>query len=172
MPTNNNLPDLSLSINFLVSHLQALLAASAKIFIETRVILQNYPRCLHLIYDVLSSSIAGSMLSKILHALLLLRVNPIKKILFDLLEMLTTLNALNCLLPKDVNDGDNLPSTSNTPTLSDIVEDSWVWIIDMERTCSLLIGQNLGNMLTGYPVSNFEFESRYWLKNKLFSHGK
>lgn len=48
---------------------------------------------------------------------------------------------------------------------------SWVWLVDLERTVALLIGRCLGGMLQGSPVSPEEQDTAYWLKTPLFSDG-
>jgi hypothetical protein len=60
---------------------------------------------------------------------------------------------------------------ANTPTPNDMVEHSWLWLVDVERTCSLLVGKCLGGMLIGSPLSEEERETRHWLSSTLFSHG-
>jgi hypothetical protein len=60
---------------------------------------------------------------------------------------------------------------ANTPTPNDMAEHSWLWLVDVERTCSLLVGKCLGGMLIGSPLSEEERETRHWLSSILFSHG-
>ncbi|EPY81720.1 guanine nucleotide exchange factor p532 isoform 1-like protein [Camelus ferus] len=48
---------------------------------------------------------------------------------------------------------------------------SWVWLVDLERTIALLIGRCLGGMLQGSPVSPEEQDTAYWMKTPLFSDG-
>lgn len=48
---------------------------------------------------------------------------------------------------------------------------SWVWLVDLERTVALLIGQCLGGMLQGTAPSFEEQQTAYWLKSPLFSSG-
>jgi hypothetical protein len=60
---------------------------------------------------------------------------------------------------------------SNTPTPNDMVENSWLWLVDVERTCSLLVGKCLGGMLIGSRLSEEEKETKHWLSSTLFSHG-
>lgn len=47
----------------------------------------------------------------------------------------------------------------------------WVWLVDLERTCSLVVGRFLGGMLDWLPVSKEEIETQQWLKSKLLSKG-
>jgi hypothetical protein len=60
---------------------------------------------------------------------------------------------------------------ANTPTPNDLAEHSWLWLVDLERACSLLVGKCLGGMLIGSPLSEEEKETRHWLSSTLFSHG-
>jgi len=47
----------------------------------------------------------------------------------------------------------------------------WVWLMDMERACALLIGRCLGGMLIGSPLSVQEKQAEPWLSSHLFSNG-
>lgn len=60
---------------------------------------------------------------------------------------------------------------SETPTLSQLADQSWVWIIDLQRTCALLIGQCLGGIFSGERLTLDEIFCRNWLKTELFSAG-
>lgn len=60
---------------------------------------------------------------------------------------------------------------SETPTLDQLAEQSWIWIVDMQKTCSLVIGYCLGGMLIGTPPTPEENHCRYWLSNEIFSSG-
>ena len=46
---------------------------------------------------------------------------------------------------------------------------SWVWLVDLERTAALLVGRCLGGMLQGAPTSLEEQDTAYWLKTPLCS---
>lgn len=48
---------------------------------------------------------------------------------------------------------------------------SAIWLVDLERVCSLLIGHCLGDMLLGSPVTTEEIQLGAWLENKIFSNG-
>ncbi len=48
---------------------------------------------------------------------------------------------------------------------------SWVWLVDLERVCALLIGRCLGGMLVGAPMSSEERQTSGWLTSPLFSNG-
>lgn len=41
----------------------------------------------------------------------------------------------------------------------------------MQRTCSHLVGRQVGEMIRGTPLSVEESRSKNWLTNRLFSHG-
>ena len=47
----------------------------------------------------------------------------------------------------------------------------WTWLLDVERTCALLIGRCLGGMLVGAPLSREEKETSAWLNSPLFTNG-
>jgi hypothetical protein len=48
---------------------------------------------------------------------------------------------------------------------------SAIWLVDLERVCSLLIGHCLGDMLIGPPITAEEKQVHFWMENKLFSNG-
>jgi len=48
---------------------------------------------------------------------------------------------------------------------------SALWLVDLERACSLLIGHCLGSMLVGPPISEEEKHLGTWLEKKIFSNG-
>ena len=48
---------------------------------------------------------------------------------------------------------------------------SWMWLIDTERACALLIGRCLGGMLIGAPQSTEEGASSPWLSTHLLNSG-
>jgi len=56
-------------------------------------------------------------------------------------------------------------------TDSDSTAQSWMWLVDVERACSLLIGRCLGGMLVGFPLTTEEVRCRSWMDSALFSGG-
>ena len=47
----------------------------------------------------------------------------------------------------------------------------WVWLVDIERACALLIGRCLGRMLVGSPLVQEEKDTGHWLTSHLFGSG-
>lgn len=60
---------------------------------------------------------------------------------------------------------------SETPTLDELAEQSWIWIVDLQRVCSLVIGYSLSGLLFGYPLDKYENLCKHWLSNEIFSSG-
>lgn len=60
---------------------------------------------------------------------------------------------------------------ADTPTPNDLAEQSWLWLVDLERCCGLLVGRILGGMLLGIPSSPTEKNVEHWLESPLFIHG-
>ena len=48
---------------------------------------------------------------------------------------------------------------------------SALWLVDLERACSLLIGHCLGDMLLGSSITEDEKQCRPWLDKRIFSNG-
>ncbi|XP_030752542.1 probable E3 ubiquitin-protein ligase HERC1 [Sitophilus oryzae] len=158
--------------DFLVNHLKSLFEFAIQVLKKGATILVVYPNSLELLYNVLLDSIAGAMLFKILNSLLLMPVAYIRIIYNPLLEVLKALDAFNQLLPSELiveNDKDG--SRSETPTLAQLAEQSWIWIVDMQKTCSLLVGHCLGGMVVGELHSREELLCRNWLTSVIFSSG-
>lgn len=162
----------ALESNTLVKHLKYLIPFASNIYAKAADILESYPASLELLYNVLMDSLAGSMMLKIISSTLLMSGTYLKDLLTSLLDMLTPLDKLNRLLPVDIHDDYDYPTSgTETPTLSQLTDQSWVWVFDLERTCSLLIGQCLGSLLIGDPLYKEELCCRNWIKNELFSCG-
>ena len=53
----------------------------------------------------------------------------------------------------------------------EVKDDKWVWLVDMARTCSILIGHCLGGMLVGEQLSLEEKNCLPWLENHIFRNG-
>ncbi|KAL1506224.1 hypothetical protein ABEB36_005622 [Hypothenemus hampei] len=158
--------------NFLVNHLKSVFEFAIQVLNKTAEVLAKYPASLEFLYNVLLESVAGSMLLKIINSLLLLPVHYVKNIYSPLLHVLAALDKFNRLLPTELlieNDKDS--SRTETPTLAQLAEQSWIWIVDLQKTCSILIGRCLGGKLMGKLPSKEELQCRYWLTSKLFFSG-
>ncbi|XP_046401290.1 probable E3 ubiquitin-protein ligase HERC1 isoform X2 [Ischnura elegans] len=172
-----DLSGISSSIRLLENHLGLLLPLASKTFRHATSILKNFPVALNQLHGVLYASPAGSMLSKIIHSLLLLPISCVLPLLFHLLSTLIPLDKLNRIISSDnISEPDQLENSSeaNTPTpseLIDLTELSWLWLVDLERACSLLVGRCLGGMLIGSPLMECEIQTCNWLNSRLLSHG-
>jgi len=54
---------------------------------------------------------------------------------------------------------------------ADSTAPSWIWFVDVERACTLLIGRCLGGMLMGIPLTPEEIKCHSWMNSPLFSTG-
>ena len=54
---------------------------------------------------------------------------------------------------------------------SDTPAPSWIWLVDVEQACTLLIGRCLGGMLMGIPLTAEENKCNSWMNSPLFSSG-
>ena len=48
---------------------------------------------------------------------------------------------------------------------------AWVWLVDLERACALLVGRILGSMLIGPPLSKEEKDCEPWLSSPVLHSG-
>nr|CAH7744976.1 unnamed protein product [Callosobruchus chinensis] len=162
--------------NLLAQHLALVFMFAVRVLKRAANILVMHPTCLELLYNVLLESVAGAMLFKILHSLLMVKMSFMKQMHPYLLKLMDPLDRFNRLLPPELlyesdKDSSNSLSGSETPTLGQLEEQSWIWIVDMQKTSSLVIGQCLSGMLVGEPPSAMEKMCCNWLTNEIFSAG-
>ncbi|CAH1979985.1 unnamed protein product [Acanthoscelides obtectus] len=162
--------------DLLANHLSDVFTFAVKVLKRAANILVMHPTCLELLYNVLLESVAGAMLFKILHSMLMMRMSFVKQVHPHLLKLMEPLDRFNRLLPPELlyegdKDSSNSLSGSETPTLDQLEEQSWIWIVDMQKTSSLVIGQCLSGILVGEPPSSMENLCCNWLTNEIFSAG-
>uniref|UniRef100_A0A2R9A0R3 HECT-type E3 ubiquitin transferase n=1 Tax=Pan paniscus TaxID=9597 RepID=A0A2R9A0R3_PANPA len=179
----NNISENSSSVALLHKHLQLLLPHATDIYSRSANLLKESPwngSVGEKLRDVIYVSAAGSMLCQIVNSLLLLPVSVARPLLSYLLDLLPPLDCLNRLLPAadlledqelqwPLHGGPELIDPAGLPLPQPA--QSWVWLVDLERTIALLIGRCLGGMLQGSPVSPEEQDTAYWMKTPLFSDG-
>ncbi|XP_057578758.1 probable E3 ubiquitin-protein ligase HERC1 isoform X12 [Hippopotamus amphibius kiboko] len=179
----NNISENSSSVALLHKHLQLLLPHATDIYSRSANLLKESPwngSVGEKLKDVIYVSAAGSMLCQIVNSLLLLPVSVARPLLSYLLDLLPPLDCLNRLLPAatlledqelqwPLHGGPELIDPAGMPLPQPA--QSWVWLVDLERTIALLIGRCLGGMLQGSPVSPEEQDTAYWMKTPLFSDG-
>uniref|UniRef100_T1JES7 HECT-type E3 ubiquitin transferase n=1 Tax=Strigamia maritima TaxID=126957 RepID=T1JES7_STRMM len=173
------------SILVLRKHLSLLLPLAADILRRTVCLLRDgmlrtSPNVLDKIQSILSHSPAGTMLSVVINSLLLLPVSCVRPLLYDLLSLLPHMDQLNCILPAASMIEEQELEWSSQGVADNILQKEqelnksardWIWLIDLELTCSLLVGRCLGGMLIGCPVSREERDTSGWLSNRIFSNG-
>ncbi|XP_030044055.1 putative E3 ubiquitin-protein ligase HERC1 [Microcaecilia unicolor] len=173
----------SSSVPLLHKHLQLLLPHATDIFSRSATLLKESSRNGSIgekLRDVVYVSAAGSMLCQIVNSLLLLPVSVARPLLSYMLDLIPPLDCLNRLLPAAALLEDQElqwplhgglefidPAGISLPQPAQ----SWVWLVDLERTVALLIGRCLGGMLQGSPLSPEEQDTAYWLKTPLFGNG-
>ncbi|XP_005987770.1 probable E3 ubiquitin-protein ligase HERC1 isoform X3 [Latimeria chalumnae] len=179
----NSVSENSSSVALLHKHLQLLLPHATDIFSRSATLLKESSwngRVREKLRDVVYGSAAGSMLCQIINSLLLLPVSVARPLLSYLLDLLPPLDRLNRLLPAAalLEDQELQWPLHGTPEVVDPAglplpqpAQSWVWLVDLERTVALLIGRCLGGMLQGPSTSAEEQDTSYWLKTPLFSNG-
>lgn len=55
--------------------------------------------------------------------------------------------------------------------MDELSEKSWIWLVDLQKICSVVIGHSLGGLFYGKPFTKDENLSGYWLTNEIFSSG-
>ncbi|KAI1904452.1 hypothetical protein AGOR_G00005790 [Albula goreensis] len=179
----NSVTENSSSVALLHKHLQLLLPHATDIFSRSATLLKESSgngSVREKLRDVVYVSAAGSMLCQIINSLLLLPVSVARPLLGFLLDLLPPLDRLNRLLPAAalLEDQELQWPLHGTPDTVDPAglplpqpAQSWVWLVDLERTVALLVGRCLGGMLQGAAASPEELDTGYWLKTPLFSNG-
>ncbi|XP_041442593.1 probable E3 ubiquitin-protein ligase HERC1 isoform X2 [Xenopus laevis] len=179
----NHINENSSSVALLHKHLQLLLPHAKDIYSRSATLLEESTwngSVGEKLRDVIYVSAAGSMLCQLVNALLLLPASVARPLLSYLLDLLPPLDRLNRLLPAAALLEDQElqwplhggpehidPAGISLPAPAQ----SWVWLVDLERTVALLIGRCLGGMLQGSPASQEEQDTNYWLKTPLFGNG-
>ncbi|MGH0120210.1 UNVERIFIED_CONTAM: hypothetical protein FKN15_006371 [Acipenser sinensis] len=179
----NSVTGNSSSVALLHKHLQLLLPHATDIFSRSATLLKESSwngSVREKLRDVIYVSAAGSMLCQIINSLLLLPVSVARPLLSYLLDLLPPLDRLNRLLPAAtlLEDQELQWPLHGTLEFADPAgaplpqpAQSWVWLVDLERTGALLVGRCLGGMLQGPATSPEEQDTGYWLKTPLFSNG-
>ncbi|XP_058850990.1 probable E3 ubiquitin-protein ligase HERC1 isoform X1 [Acipenser ruthenus] len=179
----NSVTENSSSVALLHKHLQLLLPHATDIFSRSATLLKESSwngSVREKLRDVIYVSAAGSMLCQIINSLLLLPVSVARPLLSYLLDLLPPLDRLNRLLPAAtlLEDQELQWPLHGTLEFADPAgaplpqpAQSWVWLVDLERTGALLVGRCLGGMLQGPATSPEEQDTGYWLKTLLFSNG-
>nr|QHB15577.1 putative E3 ubiquitin-protein ligase HERC1 [Bemisia tabaci] len=158
----------SQSLLLLRHHISILFPSIVEVLNKAVSVISKYPRLSCVLHSIILNSIAGSMLSTIVHSLLIMPISSIQIFLPNLLEILPVYDQLNRVLPSN---SDNSSETAPTDE-STSVDDSWTWAVDLERSLALLIGRCLNHLLSGQPLTYAEEATYRWLNNTmLFSNG-
>ncbi|XP_055518701.1 probable E3 ubiquitin-protein ligase HERC1 isoform X3 [Leucoraja erinacea] len=180
---SNSVNESSSSVALLHKHLQLLLPHATEIYTRSATLLKESSwngSVRDKLQGVLYGSAAGSMVCQIINSLLLLPVSVARPLLSHLLDLLPSLDRLNRLLPAAgfLEEQELQWPLHGNPECVDPEDlaiphpaQSWVWMVDLERTVALLVGRCLGGMLQGSPTSPEEQDTAHWLKTPLFSNG-
>ncbi|GFR70953.1 HECT and RLD domain-containing E3 ubiquitin protein ligase family member 1, partial [Elysia marginata] len=164
------------AVKHLHQHLMLLLPVCGDILDHTASVIlkaKNKDDLMEEIEDVVLQSPAGKMLSHVLNAVLILPLTLVMPVLPHILTLLPQLDRLCKLLPSterleraelEFNKGEKDPG--QLPH-----QKPWCWLIDLARTCALVVGSCIGGMLHGPKQAPCELESDPWLSSLLFSNG-
>ncbi|PVD19395.1 hypothetical protein C0Q70_19883 [Pomacea canaliculata] len=158
----------------LQQHLLLLLPVCAEIITHATTIIQashnTSNECHNQLENVLLQSPAGEMLTHIVTALVLVPVPLVLPVLHEVLSLLPCLDSLcRALSSMQFLDLSHLePEVGGEDDLKSV---PWSWVLDLERTCALVVGLCIGSMLYGPPMMACEAQSQSWLSSPLFSNG-
>ncbi|XP_065224595.1 probable E3 ubiquitin-protein ligase HERC1 isoform X2 [Planococcus citri] len=154
----------SICISMLKRHIAILLPISCKIITKCESILSQSPGFTTDITNILFHSVAGSMLSNLLHSVLLIQEEVMISSCNLLMDLLGPLDKFNKHLPVPLDE-----TSSNDSVLITFLDyESWMWVIDCEQLCSLLLGRCIYSRIKG-SVDYLEMDKwKHWLKNDLF----
>ncbi|KAF0297934.1 putative E3 ubiquitin-protein ligase HERC1 [Amphibalanus amphitrite] len=144
------------STALLQSHLSLLFPLAREAAGRALTVLSLRPEVSTAARECLLQSACGSMLSKVVHSLLLLPVSLICSLLGHLTALLPAVDALVRLTAA-------VPGEETT--------DGWQWLSDAEQACGLLVGRCLGGLLAGPPALAEETDTARWLSSPLLSRG-
>ncbi|XP_041374032.1 probable E3 ubiquitin-protein ligase HERC1 isoform X2 [Gigantopelta aegis] len=157
-------------ITHLNNHLSLLLSMCGEIFSRTTQIVHNLssvPDLWENIEEILLGSPVGGMLLHVLHWMLVMPSNHVSFLLQDILALLTCIDKLCKALPHI----HTLEQVELDPQQESERDLGWMWLVDMERACSLVVGTSIGQMLLGPPDTPEERKCSLWLQSSLLSNG-
>uniref|UniRef100_A0A2C9KCS9 B30.2/SPRY domain-containing protein n=1 Tax=Biomphalaria glabrata TaxID=6526 RepID=A0A2C9KCS9_BIOGL len=165
---------LPLVVKHLHQHLILLLPVCGDIITHTcNVIsrLNGHEDIIEQVEDVVLQSPAGKMLTHVLNAVLVLPLPLVMPVLHHILTLLPQLDRLCKLLPSasylEESELEMKKDENDVP----VHQKPWSWLIDLERTCGLVVGSCIGGMLHGPPLAQCEMNCEQWLNSLLFSNG-
>ncbi|XP_063888404.1 probable E3 ubiquitin-protein ligase HERC1 isoform X2 [Scylla paramamosain] len=179
--THHQFEENSPSMRLLHEHLRELFEMCGDLLSQTSSLLSSHPGLAHLIHDVVYRSVSGWVLAHVVYALLLFPARLVRPLLGPLRALLPILDSTNRTIANVTSFTDQEDVTSeevDTPTPDTVksvgggvVGRQWVWLLDVERACGLVVGRCLEGMLLGPPLTPSELRSKDWLSLQLFSCG-
>ena len=165
--------------NLLVKHLKLLLSLANEIItLATNKMLAHKANCdvTRRIAVIVYNSPAGFMLEHAMHALLLLPDDCVRQLLHSMLALAPQLDSLARALPLIARlERDEFELDSKSILTAELIKKAdpcdWSFVLSTERTCALVIGRCLSNMMVGEPTTADEQLSSSWLQLHLFSNG-
>ncbi|CAG7693965.1 unnamed protein product, partial [Allacma fusca] len=159
-------------------HFNQLFTFATKSFQRIGEMLLKHPEYHVKLASIMYVTLAGSMLSRVIHTIVLMAGNPFNSLIGPLLKLLVSMENIVRKLPSaEVQKyNDEWSPDAQTPTASETevnykVGKLWTWFLDMERTCSHLVGRLVGGMIRGVSQTCQEQLCKNWLTSHLFSHG-
>ncbi|XP_059169765.1 probable E3 ubiquitin-protein ligase HERC1 isoform X3 [Physella acuta] len=173
---NKSLADKKLPLVFkhLHQHLLLLIPVCGDIITHTVTVvtkLNGSEDVIEQVEDVVLQSPAGKMLTHVMNAMLVLPLPLVMPVLHQILTLLPQMDRLCKLLPGAALLEESELEFKREEGEAQNHQKPWSWLIDLERTCGLVVGSCIGGMLHGPPQAQCEVECDQWLNSLLFSNG-
>ncbi|ODM97024.1 putative E3 ubiquitin-protein ligase HERC1 [Orchesella cincta] len=180
--------------NLMINQLLILFQENVKIYRKVSEILIRNPKHYIRLASILYCTVGGSMLSRVVHTLLLtvdgsysgmVLISPLISLVLNMEDIVRKIPVEEVQAYYDDwivdADGGHTPTESESEMSEDFIHHHhthgsgsgkiWTWFMDMQRTCSHLLGRMIGVMIRGVAKTPDEVVCRNWLTNLVFSHG-
>jgi len=129
--------------------------------------------------EIMYMSVGGAMMSRTVLQMLLPPKYSFRRLLNELLKILLRMEALARKLPPAIviqyyedwnSDGASCSKDMEEKEMEKVgLLRKWSWFLDMERSCSHLVGRLIGDMIRGPSLSTDEERCFQWLNSRVSS---
>uniref|UniRef100_A0A1B6CXM2 B30.2/SPRY domain-containing protein n=1 Tax=Clastoptera arizonana TaxID=38151 RepID=A0A1B6CXM2_9HEMI len=151
----------------ILHNVRMFLEKASEVFSKCTNILFTHPDISHKLHAIVYDSPFAGVLTHIIHSFLILPFNFYKSLVLPLLLLISDMDQLIHLLPLPI----EYSSEANTPTNDISSTESWLWLLDLVRAASVLVGNYLNKLLVPSSLTSKEKETSMWLKDTLLANG-